>query len=216
MANDHVQVQITVDNVGIIRAGFGMPMILSHNADFGTERVRFYSSVTAVEADFATDSPEYLAAQAFFGQTPKPPRIAIGRAAGAVTQRYELEAVDAEIVDDFTYELHAEGEGVTETSMEYDSGTGATKAKIHNGLLTDINAVVGKNFTAAFAALVNPDDVFTAEADTEVLTAVAHGLLTGDGPFQVSNSGGALPTGLTELTDYWIIRIDADNFYLAT
>lgn len=66
------------------------------------------------------------------------------------------------------------------------------------------------------AALVVADKVFTAEADDEIMTSVAHGLLTGDGPFQVSNSGGGLPTGLSALTDYWIIKIDADDFYLAT
>lgn len=215
MANDHVQVEITVDNVGITRAGFGMPMILSHNADFGTERIRFYSSITAVADDFDTDSPEYLAANGFFAQSPKPPRIAIGRAAGAVTQRYLLEAVDAEIVDDFTYELHVEGEGVTETDIEYDSGTGATKAALHSNLVTQLNAVVGNNYIAAFAALVNADDTFTADNATEIFTAAVHGLLTGDGPFQVSTDN-TLPAGLVALTDYWIIKVDANTFKLAT
>jgi hypothetical protein len=62
--------------------------------------------------------------------------------------------------------------------------------------------------------LVVADDVFTAEADDEKMTAVAHGLLTGDGPFRVSNSGGALPTGLAAGTDYWIEKFDDDVFYL--
>lgn len=66
-------------------------------------------------------------------------------------------------------------------------------------------------------ALVYADRVFTAEADTEILTTInAHSLETGDGPLQVSNAGGALPNGLTALTDYYVIRIDARNFYLAT
>lgn len=65
-------------------------------------------------------------------------------------------------------------------------------------------------------ALVVADDVFTAANATEIFTAVAHGLLTGDGPLQVSNSGGGLPTGLTAATNYWVIKIDADTFYLAT
>ena len=64
-------------------------------------------------------------------------------------------------------------------------------------------------------ALVVADQTFTAANATEIFTAVAHGLLTGDGPFQVSNSGGGLPTGLTAATDYYIIKIDADTFYLA-
>lgn len=64
-------------------------------------------------------------------------------------------------------------------------------------------------------ALVVADLVFTAEADDEKCTSVAHGLQTGDGPIRISNSGGALPAGLAAATDYWIIRFDADVFYLA-
>jgi hypothetical protein len=64
--------------------------------------------------------------------------------------------------------------------------------------------------------LVVADDVFTADNTTEIFTAVAHGLLTGDGPIQVSNGGGALPTGLSASTNYWVIKIDADTFKLAT
>jgi hypothetical protein len=64
-------------------------------------------------------------------------------------------------------------------------------------------------------ALVNPDDTFVGEADDEKLTAASHGLLTGDGPFQVSNSGGALPGGLVAATDYWIVKVDGNTFKLA-
>ncbi len=65
-------------------------------------------------------------------------------------------------------------------------------------------------------ALVVADTVFTAEADDEKCTAAAHGLLTGDGPFQVSNASGALPTGFVAATDYWIIKFSANVFYLAS
>ena len=37
---EHVSLQITQDTVGISRAGFGTPMILSVNATF-PERIRF-------------------------------------------------------------------------------------------------------------------------------------------------------------------------------
>lgn len=42
-------------------------------------RIRFYSSLTAVAADFSTTDPEYLAAQAAFSQNPAPNTIAIAR-----------------------------------------------------------------------------------------------------------------------------------------
>ncbi len=58
--------------------------------------------------------------------------------------------------------------------------------------------------------------VFTAVNATETFTATAHGLQTGDGPVQVSNAGGALPTGLAAATDYWVIKVTANTFKLAT
>jgi len=57
---------------------------------------------------------------------------------------------------------------------------------------------------------------FTGEADDDTLTATAHGLATGAGPFQLTNSGGGLPGGLTALTSYWIIRTGTNTFQLAT
>ncbi len=56
---------------------------------------------------------------------------------------------------------------------------------------------------------------FTAEADDEKLTKVAHGLQTGDGPVRITNTGGGLPSGLSAGVDYYVIKIDADNLYLA-
>ena len=61
------------------------------------------------------------------------------------------------------------------------------------------------------------DAAFTAEADDEKLTLSSHGMIQGDGPFQVSNSGGALPTGLSAATDYWAAVVDTVNtFQVAT
>lgn len=57
------------------------------------------------------------------------------------------------------------------------------------------------------------DTVFTANDVTFAFTATAHGLITGM-PVQVSNSGGALPTGLSAATTYWAAVIDANTFYL--
>jgi hypothetical protein len=60
----------------------------------------------------------------------------------------------------------------------------------------------------------------TANASTDRLTpASAHSFITGDGPFQISNSGGALPTGLSASTNYWIIYeadIGSASFQVAT
>ena len=58
---------------------------------------------------------------------------------------------------------------------------------------------------------------FVADAASDkLLFASAHGLTTGDGPFQLSNSGGALPGGTAASTNYWIIVVDSDEIKLAT
>lgn len=55
---------------------------------------------------------------------------------------------------------------------------------------------------------------FTAANATEQLTITSHGHATGDGPFQVTNSGGALPTGLVAGTLYWLRVVDANTLRL--
>ena len=72
------------------------------------------------------------------------------------------------------------------------------------------------NLTAIYVPLVVADFTFTATNATDTLNANAHGLETGDGPVRVSNSGGALPTGLAGATDYWVIKTGVNTFKLAT
>lgn len=52
---------------------------------------------------------------------------------------------------------------------------------------------------------------------TDTITSVAHGRVTGDGAAVIfALVGGAIPAGLTGVTDYWIIRVDADHVKLAS
>lgn len=211
--SEHVSIVITQDTVGIERAGFGTPMILSATAAWA-ERLRYYASLLEVADDFAATTPEYLAARAVFSQSPRPKRLAIGRSALKPTLRYTI-AVRT-VSNSTAYEIRVVGEGFTGGTASYTSDSAATEAEIVNGIVTALNAISGNNYLAAFAPLVVPDFTFTGEADDDTLTATAHGLETGDGPVQVSNSGGALPGGLTAVTDYWVIRTGANTFQLAT
>lgn len=49
------------------------------------ERMRTYASLEGVAADFANNTPEYLAAQLWFGQAPQPISLNIGRWAKTIT-----------------------------------------------------------------------------------------------------------------------------------
>lgn len=56
--------------------------------------------------------------------------------------------------------------------------------------------------------------ILAADVPTNVLHIAAHGRLTGDGPVRVSSTG-AVPGGLDDDTDYWVVRISANFLKLA-
>ena len=56
--------------------------------------------------------------------------------------------------------------------------------------------------------------VFTATAASNTFTDASHGFSVGEGPYVVSNAGGALPGGLVAGTEYFVGVIDNDNFTL--
>lgn len=127
-----------------------MPLVVSHNAAFA-ERVRFYNSLSDVAVDFpVATSPEYLAGSAIFAQSPRPPKIAIGRAVGKPTQKFDVAVIA--VRNSYKYQLRVKGQGVTPTNVEFTSSGSATDANIVAGLVAALNAVVGKNFTATGAA----------------------------------------------------------------
>ena len=141
--SNHVTISITQDSAGIARAGFGVPMILSHAAAWA-ERVRTYTDLSGVAADFATTtSPEYLAAQAIFAQNPHPSKIKIGRCALDHTMKIELTPTAANLT---AYTVTVGGEGVTTTEVTYTSDATATVAEICAGLELLISAVTGNNY----------------------------------------------------------------------
>lgn len=146
---NHVQLTITVDTLGVARATFAKILVLSHSAPF-PERVRFYSSLVEVTADFpVTTSPEYLSAQAIFSQTPHPVQILIGNALLQPTQAFTLSINN--VLDDQLYELTMAGEGFAKETVSFTSDSTATDGEIVLGLVAALNLVSGKNFTAAGA-----------------------------------------------------------------
>ena len=90
-------------------------------------RVRFYSSMAAVETDFAAGTDAHFAASAFFSQTPRAPTLAIGEVflddlpaqlVSAVLSATEIAAV--ELVTDGSFDItYYNGGGSTEDPVEY-------------------------------------------------------------------------------------------------
>ncbi len=115
-ATDHVVINLTIQSSGLARQGFGIPLILSHTAPFA-QRVRYYSSLAAVIADFPSDGPEARVAAVIFAQQPHPRLIAIGRATGTVLQRYDI-GISAVQVGQL-YEITAKGRGFADGVASY-------------------------------------------------------------------------------------------------
>lgn len=168
--SNYVTVSITRETLGVPRASFGVPMILSHSNssdswDVGESRI--YSSLSGVEADFPIlTGPEYRAAVAMFSQPTRVPKIVIGRGANKPTQAYSLAFTAA---NSKVYSLRVSGEGVTETTVSYTSDASATLAEIAGGLVAALNGVVGANYLAAGASspititASDPGDWFSVE-----------------------------------------------------
>lgn len=128
--SEFVTLTLVDGTTGVARAGFGVPMILSVNADWA-ERTRTYTGIEGVAEDFDTDSPEYLAANIIFSQEPHPEQIVIGRAIGKPTQRYQLNITTA--TAGYTYSIDVVGEGVTDTTATYTALDDLTVSAVTNG-----------------------------------------------------------------------------------
>lgn len=75
-----VRVTINLSPQAAAVRSFGTLMIAGDsNVISGLERLRSYATIDGVAADFGVDAPEYKAAALYFGQTPKPATLMIGR-----------------------------------------------------------------------------------------------------------------------------------------
>lgn len=82
-------------------------------------------------------------------------------------------------------------------------------------LLADGTAYSRTTYAALFAVMFESLGTFTVTIATPgVVTITGHGLATGDAVYLTTT--GALPTGLAINTRYWVVKVNADTFTLAT
>lgn len=122
-----------------------------------TERIRLYTSAASIGTDFGTNSEEYLAAVAFFSQSPTPLQVYVGRwaktLAAAEVGKVEtlLDGVNACLGFTSWYGL-----GVTYDADRKDDDLLPVCAAIESSSLSRILAVTTKN-TDALLTAVNTD-----------------------------------------------------------
>lgn len=75
-----VRVTVNLSPLAAATRSFGVLLICGDSSVIsGYERIRSYLNIESVAADFGTSAPEYFAAALYFGQSPKPRKLMIGR-----------------------------------------------------------------------------------------------------------------------------------------
>lgn len=146
--------------------GFGLLCIFGSSLVLPSgDRIRFYNSLTEVGVDFGVQTEEYLAAQVFFSQAPRPTQLAIARRFSAATPAELLgsTALDTNIAH---YTAIANG------SLSVNLNGGAVEA------LTAIDLSGCANLNAVAAAV-----------QTKLAIAVPNSTVTFDGKRFIVRSG---------------------------
>jgi len=99
LIRDRVKVEILRDTSAVSRVSFGVPLFIGET-DISV-RAASYANLEEVADAYETTDPEYLAASAFFAQTPQPRQIVIGFRDSAAPETYvealeEIRAVNDE------------------------------------------------------------------------------------------------------------------------
>jgi len=134
--NNIVQVNVSTTTARVSQPGFGVPLILDYHTR-NVDRVRFYSELSELLADgFTTADAAYKAAADVFAQSPRVPKLAIGRrnTAPDLTVDYTPVALPLR-----TYQLKVTAPNGTTGVASYVSDASPTVAEITAGL----NAAIG-------------------------------------------------------------------------
>jgi len=132
--NPVATVNISLQTTAVSRAGFGTPMfIASHSAYLS--RVRSYASVQDVAADFSTTSDPYLAALAFFSNTPSGPLFKVGR------RDSDAILTPENVAENTVYEVTVTVNDNDSVTANYTALLADTAEEIATALKADIDAV---------------------------------------------------------------------------
>ena len=75
-----VKVTINLQPLAAGRRNFGVLLIVGASDVIDMEeRIRAYTGIDGVAADFGMDAPEYRAAELYFSQSPRPAQLCVGR-----------------------------------------------------------------------------------------------------------------------------------------
>ena len=114
---DIITVNLTFNTETTTTRNFGALLVVGDSSVLtDTETVRDYTGLTAVATDFGTTAPEYAAAAAFFGQSPSPTSLRIGKIRSGETALTAVTRLRASTSDWY-------GLGIATTTAQTDADT---------------------------------------------------------------------------------------------
>jgi len=146
-----ITVEVTQLPPSLSAQGFGRMLGLVYNPAF-TARTKSYFSAAEGATDYPnTQSAERRFLDAAFSQTPHPTEVKLGRGALKPTLRYKISALTPASFPTTLYTVGVKF-GSTSTSVSFTTDASPTDAEFATALVTALNGVAGKNFTASGSA----------------------------------------------------------------
>lgn len=175
-----VRVAVNLAPLAAARRGFGTLLIAGDsNVINGVDRFRTYTDLESVAGDFGTSAPEYLAAALYFGQSPRPNQLMIGRwlrtATAGLVQGGILTTAE---------QAMANWTAITAGSFKIDiDGVTKTLSALDFSAETNLNGVAGVINAALTGGTIAWDGSrFTVTSSTTGLTSeVGYASATGSG-----------------------------------
>lgn len=152
-----VDVQISIQDVSVTRAGFGIGLIVGSSGKL-VGKTQIFANITAVEAVFTSGDPELAMATAYFGQEIKPESLVIGQRDADVAQKDKI--LITALQDNTLYSVTISIDGAVGIQHDFTSDGDATRAEIVDGLIAAINLTS----QAALLNLTDNGDDFDIES----------------------------------------------------
>lgn len=171
-----VSVTVNLAPLAAARRGFGTLLVAGDsNVIDGSERFRTYVDLESVAGDFGTSAPEYEAASLYFGQSPRPQQLMIGRwirtataalLKGGILTTAEQALANWTAITSGSFKVTIDGTEKTVTGLNFSAVTNL------NGVASAINAVLtggtvawdGSRFTVTSATTGTASSVGYASA----------------------------------------------------
>lgn len=141
-----VNVSVSLSPQAVVGRNFGNLLILGDsNVISGLQRIQSFSSITAVGQSFGSTAPEFLAAELYFGQSPQPTSLSIGRwlrtATASQLQGAILTAAQSNLglftaITSGGFDITIDGSAIVITGLNFSAATNL------NGVASDITTAL--------------------------------------------------------------------------